>query len=366
MTSDLQPEPDGQIEVFRNEDELISNILDSTSTIISSFQELDKQYTAIASLLKAASKVSSKLDKSGNLSNRNMHGSLLLATAVIAQANVEQCLEFRNEAIGLLLLATNKVVASIKNTGNVPRARTPAARDRICYINRLPKELKHKIWDLCLPPGRIYEPKTYGDYMFYDPRHVQFYQHWAPPTLREVNREARDYCMKAGQFRFGYYEDDLARGTMRSIWYNNKLDAIYISRFSQWRDLNLLYVKNLIIGDTIVLNPDKCRDVLSGACYGCDNLTIAYQPRGAPIVKSRPPSRYELETTQPVFYSIKDHERVCAELVDLDDWDEGLLKTWGEHKLELEKVFYESMGSSYKKLVRFRAVEVFRKPRVME
>ncbi|KAK1636438.1 hypothetical protein BDP81DRAFT_394133 [Colletotrichum phormii] len=293
MTSDLQPEPDGQIEVFRNEDELISSILYSTSTIISSFQELDKQHTAIASLLKAASKVSSKLDKSGTLSNRNMHGSLLLATAVIAQANVEQGLEFRNEAIGLLLLATNKVVASIKNTGNVPRASTP------------------------------------------------------------------------GQFRFGYYEDDLARGTMRSIWYNNKLDAIYISRFSQWRGLNL-YVKNLIIGDTIVLNPDKCRDVLSGACYGCDNLKIAYQPRGAPIVKSRAPSHYELETTQPVFYDIKDHERVCAELVDLDDWDEGLLKTWGEHQLELEKVLYESAGSSFKKLVGFRAVEVFRKPRVME
>ncbi|KAL2883072.1 hypothetical protein SGCOL_001259 [Colletotrichum sp. CLE4] len=340
MTSELQPEPDGQIEAFRNENELISRILDSTSTIISSFQELDKQHAAIASLLKAASKVSSALDKSENLSNRNMHGSLLLATAAIAQTNAEQGLEFRNEAFGLLLLATSRVVASFKNAGNVPHARTP--------------ELKHKIWDLCLPPGRIYEPKTYEDYMFYDPRHVQFYQHWVPPTLREVNREARDYCMKAGQFRFGYYEDDLAHGTMRSIWY------------SQWRDSNLLYVKNLIIGDTIVLSPDKCRDVLSVACYGCDNLTIAYQPRGAPIVKSRAPSRWELETTQPVFYDIKDHERVCAELVDLNDWDEGLLKTWGEHQLELEKVLYESAGSSFKKLVRFRAVEVFRKPRVIE
>ncbi|KAK1483163.1 hypothetical protein CABS01_02899, partial [Colletotrichum abscissum] len=328
MAPNLQPEPDEQIELLRHEDDIISSIMSSTSLIISSSQQLDKQQTAIASLLNTASKVYSKLDEAEKLSIGNTHSSLLLALAGITQADGQQDQELHHE----------------------------------CYFNRLPNELKDKIWKLCLPPGRIYEPITYYNHQEHDPRKILFYQHWAPPTFREVNREAREYCMKAGQFRFGHFEDALGHGTMRSIWYNNDLDAIYVSGLAQYWYLSHLQVKNLIIGDAIVLDRDECREVLTSDCYGCENLTIAYQPRGAPIEENKGPTREAMEATEPVFYPVKDDERVCAEIVDVEDWREGLLKTWAEHRDELKEIFYED-GSKTRD-VTFRSVEVFRKPRI--
>lgn len=168
--------------------------------------------------------------------------------------------------------------------------------------------------------------------------------------------------MKAGQFRFGHFEDYLGHGSMRSIWYNNELDAIYLSGPQQYWFVNRLQVKNLIIGDALVLDSDDLRAVLTGDCHGCDNLTIAYQPRGAPINENRGPDREELYATEPVFYAVKDNERVCTEIVDAENWDEGLLKTWAEHRDELKEIFYENGPKT--RDVTFRAVEVFRKPRI--
>ncbi|KXH50791.1 hypothetical protein CSIM01_01640 [Colletotrichum simmondsii] len=359
MASNLQTEPDEQIELLRNEDDPISIIMSSISLIISPFQQLDKQQTAIASLLNTTSKVYSELEEAGKLSIGNTRSSLLLALSGITQADGQQDQELRQNAITLLLQAASKVVESIQKTKKPPQARS---QDRECYFNRLPNELKDKIWKLCLPPGRIYEPITYYNYRRYDPRNTLFYQHWAPPKFREINREAREYCMKAGQFRFGHFEDYLGHGSMRSIWFNNELDAIYLSGPLQYWFVNRLQVKNLIIGDALVLDSDDRRAVLTGDLHGCDNLTIAYQPRGAPIDENRGPGREELYATEPVFYAVKDNERVCTEIVDAEDWDEGLLKTWAEHRDELKEIFYED-GPKMRD-VTFRAVEVFRKPRI--
>ncbi|KAK1490812.1 hypothetical protein CTAM01_10522, partial [Colletotrichum tamarilloi] len=359
MASNLQPEPDEKIELLRYENDPISSMMSSTSLIISSFQQLDKQQTAIASLLDTSSKVYSNLDEAEKLSIGNTHSSLLLALAGITQADGQQDQELRQDAITLLLKAASKVVESIQKTKKPPQARI---QDHECYFNRLPNELKDKIWKLCLPPGRIYEPITYYNHREHDPRNILFYQHWAPPTFREINREAREYCMKAGQFRFGHFEDALGHGTMRSIWYNNDLDAIYLSGPEQYWYLNHLQVKNLVIGDAIVLDRNECREVLTSDCYGCENLTIAYQPRGAPIEENKGPTREAMEATEPVFYPVKDDERVCAEIVDVEDWGEGLLKTWAEHRDELEEIFYQD-GSKTRD-VTFRSVEVFRKPRI--
>ncbi|KAK1536098.1 hypothetical protein CPAR01_09640, partial [Colletotrichum paranaense] len=339
MASNLQPEPDEQIELLRHENDPISSMMSSISLIISSFQQLDKQQTAIASLLNTASKVYSKFDEAEKLLIGSTHSSLLLALAGITQADGHQDQELRQDAITLLLKAASKVVESIQKTKRPPQARS---QDHECYFNRLPNELKDKIWKLCLPPGRIYEPITYYNHREHDPRNILFYQHWAPPTFREINREAREYCMKAGQFRFGHFEDALGHGT---YWY-----------------LNHLQVKNLIIGDAIVLDRNECREVLTSDCYGCENLTIAYQPRGAPIEENKGPTREAMEATEPVFYPVKDDERVCAEIVDVEDWGEGLLKTWAEHRDELKEIFYED-GSKTRD-VTFRSVEVFRKPRI--
>lgn len=92
--------------------------------IISSFQQLDKQQTAIASLLNTASKVYSKLDEAQKLSIGNTHSSLLMALAGITHADGQQDQELRQDAITLLLKAASKVVESIQNTKKPPQPRS--------------------------------------------------------------------------------------------------------------------------------------------------------------------------------------------------------------------------------------------------
>lgn len=124
MASNLRTAPDEQIELFQHEDDPISSILNSTSMIISSFQQLDKQQTAIASLLNTASKVYSKLDEAQKLSIGNTHSSLLMALAGITHADGQQDQELRQDAITLLLKAASKVVESIQNTKKPPQPRS--------------------------------------------------------------------------------------------------------------------------------------------------------------------------------------------------------------------------------------------------
>lgn len=124
MASNLQPEPDEQIELLRHDDDPISSIMSSTSLIISPFQQLDKQQTAIASLLNTVGKVYSKLDEAEKLSIENTRSSLLLALSGITQADGQQDQALRQNAITLLLQAVSKVVASAQNIKKASQARS--------------------------------------------------------------------------------------------------------------------------------------------------------------------------------------------------------------------------------------------------
>ncbi|OHE98984.1 hypothetical protein CORC01_05674 [Colletotrichum orchidophilum] len=336
MDSNLQPEPDDQMELFLKKNNLISDILASTSTIISSFQQPDKQQAAISGLLEAASKIPPIIHESNN--ENNEISQLLMATGGIVACHLHP--QFQQAAIANLLAAISNVVASVKKVNNAHCALSQVVEDQTCYFDH----------------SRSSSSARSGTSAF---RLAEF----TNQILREVNREARAFCMQVGKFRFGYNEDDMKHGTFGSIWYNDKLDAMYISNFRQWSDQNVLQVKNVVIGDAIVLNPNDCADILTGDCWGCDNLTIAYQPRGAPAVVNRGPTPQELKNTIPVFYAINDgEERVCAEVVDLDDWGKGKMKTWDQHRAELEEFFHQDED---KKRVIFRAVEVFRRPFMM-
>lgn len=132
MASNLQPEPDGQIELLRHEDDPISIIMSSISLIISPLQQLDKQQTAIASLLNTASKVYSKLDEAEKLSIGNTRSSLFLALSGITQADGQQDQELRQNAITLLLQAASKVVESIQKTKKRLEARSQGIEAPLC------------------------------------------------------------------------------------------------------------------------------------------------------------------------------------------------------------------------------------------
>ncbi|KAK1998640.1 hypothetical protein LX36DRAFT_710722 [Colletotrichum falcatum] len=214
-------------------------------------------------------------------------------------------------------------------------------------FRHLPLEIRRMIWKRSLPSGRIYEPKPYSDWIMYDPRPVQFYQHWAPPVMRE----AYQVCMENGSFRFGYYSNSRP-GLMRSIWYNDEQDAVYLHTFDQWNQLDVFDVKNICISDEIALNKEHCERVLG--LTGCDRVIVAYYPVGTP-------SEGQLIETYPVFRSIRnDDEIVTVEKVDVENWDEGLELTWGEHKAFVKECWEkENLGNS----VEFEAAEVFRKAR---
>ncbi|KAK1985647.1 hypothetical protein LZ30DRAFT_686035 [Colletotrichum cereale] len=185
----------------------------------------------------------------------------------------------------------------------------------------------------------------------YDPRPVQFYQHWAPPVMRETCREAYQVCMENGSFRFGYYSNSRP-GLMRSIWYNDKRDAVYLHTFDQWNKLDLFDVKNICISEEIALNVENCERVLGN--LDCDRVIVAYYPVG-------PPTQEQLTETYPVFRSIRNEDEIVAvENVDPEDWDEGLEMTWREHKASIKNCWEkENLGRP----VEFEAVEVFRKAR---
>ncbi|KAK1970690.1 hypothetical protein LY78DRAFT_666672 [Colletotrichum sublineola] len=227
---------------------------------------------------------------------------------------------------------------------------TPAAP--FTRFRHLPPEIRRMIWKSSLPPGRIYEPKPYNDWTMLDHRPVQFYQHWAPPVMREASKEAYMVCMENGSFRFGYYS--YARpGQMRSIWYNDEQDAVYLHTFDQWNKLDLFNVKNICISEEIALNPEHCERVLGN--MDCNRVIVAYYPVGTPTEE-------QLTDTYPVFRSICNEDNVVTvQMVDPEDWDEGLELTWREHKAFIKNCWEKgNLG----KPVDFEAVEVFRKARM--
>ncbi|KAK2025719.1 hypothetical protein LX32DRAFT_696196 [Colletotrichum zoysiae] len=218
-------------------------------------------------------------------------------------------------------------------------------------FRQLPAEIRCLIWKHSLPSGRIYEPRPYRDWIMYDPRPVQFYQHWPPPVMREACKEAYQVCMENGSFRFGYYSNSRP-GMMRSIWYNDKKDMVYLHTFDQWDSLDLFEVKNICISTEIALNREHCERVL--AHLGCGRVVVAYYPPGTPTPE-------QLSTTRPVFRPISNEDEfVTVQKVDPEDWDEGLELTWGENKDFVKDCWEkENLGKS----VEIEAVEVFRKAR---
>ncbi|GKT48098.1 uncharacterized protein ColSpa_08279 [Colletotrichum spaethianum] len=214
-----------------------------------------------------------------------------------------------------------------------------------------PPEIRRMIWEASLPPGRIYEPKTYNSWITYDTRPVQFYQHWAPPVMREACREAYTVCMENGSFRFGYF-GGMRPGLMRGIWFNNDLDAVYLHTYEQWHYFHLLGIKNVCISDTIALDPYQCQHIFG--CLSCDRVIIAYYPVGTPAYE-------QLTKTYPVFRSIRNENEVVAmQQVDPEDLDADLEITWKEHKATLEEYWKKEQ---HMMSVTFEAVEVFRKAR---
>ncbi|KAF5516457.1 hypothetical protein CGCS363_v000432 [Colletotrichum siamense] len=76
---------------------------------------------------------------------------------------------------------------------NAIEAPQPVAATTLHRFRELPPEIRRGIWDLALPPPRVYEPEASSTDVM---KPVKFLTEFPPPAMREACREAYgfDYC----------------------------------------------------------------------------------------------------------------------------------------------------------------------------
>lgn len=93
------------------------------------------------------------------------------------------------------------------------------------HFNKLPAELRLRIWQMSLPGTRIFEPRAQ---CINDNGIVEFEaglaNRYPPPAIRGVCKEAWNVTEKHGHFSFGF--SFLQRG---GSWFNPDLDIVYFS-----------------------------------------------------------------------------------------------------------------------------------------
>ncbi|KAF6828656.1 hypothetical protein CMUS01_08501 [Colletotrichum musicola] len=218
-------------------------------------------------------------------------------------------------------------------------------------FQELPPEIRRLIWRASLPPARIYEP-VQGICAFVDflsSRPTRFVREWSPPAMRAACREAYGVCMAAGRFRFGYFDGSSVRG----VWYNNDLDAVYYASDDNWRH-PLGDIRNIYVGADIALDPAQfARFVADCDVSSCSKLVVAVDPRLQSYEAT------DFEGTEPFFRPMRDDDIVGLRQTPAGSLPDDVNKstvTWADLKLILQDHLKYQLV-----MPRLEAVEVFRR-----
>ncbi|KAI3538384.1 hypothetical protein CSPX01_09521 [Colletotrichum filicis] len=240
-------------------------------------------------------------------------------------------------------------------------------------FQKLPAEIKRKIWIEALPTPRIYEPDNRAMWISFN-HPTRFYREYYPPRVRETCKDAYYACMSVGRFTFGYFDNSNIRG----LWYNETQDAVYYATCDQWFNTPLKGLRKIYISMEVAISIFLDQGFRSQTFEACRHLVVAlYLDKRCEIgdVKTD-----DFATTAPVFRAMRDDD-IMVEKVDLTPYLAGrfpeLLEkkflTWADFKSVLlqkrEEAIFESLGEPWdawlnKRPLLLEAVEVFRKPDV--
>ncbi|CAI0646273.1 unnamed protein product [Colletotrichum noveboracense] len=191
---------------------------------------------------------------------------------------------------------------------NAIEAPQPVAATTFHRFRELPPEIRRGIWNLALPPPRVYEPEASSTDVL---KPVKFLTEFPPPAMREACREAYGVCMSRGCFQSGYWGS-----RMRGIWYNVFTDAIYYACEMQCTRTQIETPATIYLSADCALRSPNCRDFLMSPKFDyCERLIVAVYPPGSWEMDAK-----ELRGTEPVFRKIKDEESVGYHGFDDTDW----------------------------------------------
>ncbi|KAK2025718.1 hypothetical protein LX32DRAFT_702895 [Colletotrichum zoysiae] len=235
-------------------------------------------------------------------------------------------------------------------------------------FRQFPIEIRRAVWEASLPTPRVFEPKVYDGDNTEEPKSynlgkpTRFYREWAPPKMRGACREAYAVCMSLGRFTFGWFKNS----SIRSLWFNDKYDAVYFSHYRQWDCTRVRGVQTVYVGIDIALTELTREGFKHDNLSACRRLVVALDPEmlalNEYIPLDGPPG------TKPVFRAMKDHDLIGPHQL-ATDFPEVAGKeflTWGDLRSILEKTRTRVMDANtenrvlYKGHIQMEAVEVFR------
>jgi len=177
------------------------------------------------------------------------------------------------------------------------------------FFNRLPRELRIKIWQIAALEGRFFKPviepirlgladSAIQDQLGLNPCYVTFQWAFKPPILRQVCREALKATDDIAAFAFG-----LSDTTRSSCWLNQRRDIVFIDAnvIAKLDPQNLCRIRALGFPDTQFNTLDKCLEVLSGVLQyapQCDTVYFCFCARTVQGNRSLPMSFTESRQLQ--------------------------------------------------------------------
>ncbi|KAK1536097.1 hypothetical protein CPAR01_09639 [Colletotrichum paranaense] len=240
-------------------------------------------------------------------------------------------------------------------------------------FQKLPAEIKRRIWIEALPAPRIYEPDNRGPWISFN-HPTRFYREYYPPRVRETCKDAYDACMSVGHFTFGYFDNSNIRG----LWYNKTQDAVYYATCDQWFNTPLKGLRKIYVSMEVAISIFFDQGLRTQTFEDCRHLVVALY-----LDKRREIGDVitdDFATTAPVFRAMRDEDIMVAK-VDLTYYLAGrfpeLLEkeflTWADFKSVLlqkrEEIILENSNEPWNAWMKkgpllLEAVEVFRKPDV--
>ncbi|KAK2038360.1 hypothetical protein LZ31DRAFT_635449 [Colletotrichum somersetense] len=180
--------------------------------------------------------------------------------------------------------------------------------------------------------------------------------------MRGACREAYAVCMSLGRFTFGWFKNS----SIRSLWFNDKYDAVYFPHYRQWDCTRVRGVQTVYVGIDIALTELTREGFKHHNLSACRRLVVALDPEM--LALNEYITQDVLPGTKPGFRAMKDHDLIGPHRL-ATDFPEVASKEfiiWGDLRSVLETTRKRVIDANTKNLVlykgpiRMEAVEVFR------